>query len=472
VESDILSKTGRVFVESGKPLRFEEGEVPDQGLSTTDAGGAPDAIGKTFRAYLNALKELLATRYSHAVDAVPAYMNAPCQVTVLRCTDALFVRYDVVDDYDKAKVRVVNTAQPLETVAPAFSDAVVHAPSDPTNWAPSAEGPKFAMSILDATGAATREVASFSPTVVISPKWPEGVTYPAPPARPSPLASLLNEFDFEMSGIIEDASPPVPREVRPESTNFTMRSRLVLQTGWRAIEVYPLIAERHWLPEVASQWAEIDLLFALFQRNTRAHDLAALDGRAEKRRQVAALLSEFETMLSGAEEPMHQFLKENPILLYPTCDRLWSKVPFGKHISDFVVRECPDDYVLVEIEAPYRELFRRDGHLRHEVTHAIGQIIDWRAHLADHRAEVEKQYDMRGISVSPRGLVVIGRSAGLTADHRKKLATIQEGQPRLRILTYDDVIANARTVFERILGPLSLVVVGDAQLYFHGPGPK
>ena len=122
----------------------------------------------------------------------------------------------------------------------------------------------------------------------------------------------------------------------------------------------------------------------------------------------------------------------------------------------------------MEIEAPHRELFRQDGHPRHEITHAIDQINDWLAHLADHRTDIESKYEMRGISASPRGLVVIGRSSRLTDDNRRKIATIQERQPRLRIMTYDDVIANARAVFEKILGPLSLVVAG-AQVYFHGP---
>jgi hypothetical protein len=312
---------------------------------------------------------------------------------------------------------------------------------------------------------------NFTPMIVISPKWPEGVPYPAPPSRPSPVASFLNEFDFEMTGVIDDATPAAPREVRSEPTHFTLHSRIVLQTGWHAIEVYPLLDDSHWLPEAASQWAEIDLLFALFQRNTRNQELAALDGRAESRLQVVRLLSEFETLLGGAEEPVHQFLKKNPILLYPTYDRLWSKVPFGEYVSDFVVRESPGDYVLVEIEAPHRELFRRDGHPRHEFTHALDQINDWLAHLAGHRTDIESKYEMRGISASPRALVVIGRATGLTDDNRRKIATMQERQPRLRIMTYDDVIANARAIFEKILGPLSLVVTG-AQVYFHGPRPR
>jgi Domain of unknown function (DUF4263) len=461
----------QLIVEAGKPLRFEDSESSGEKLGGSDAGGTSVQIGKTFRAYINALKELLATRYSHIAGTVPAYMKSPCQVTVLRCTDALFVRYDIVDGDDKAKVRVANTGQPVEVVAPAFSDSVVYAPSDPTKWTHPLQGPKIEMLTTDAMGAATVELMSISPTIVISARWPERVTYPAPPTRPSPLASLTNEFTLEIFGIIEDAAPAAPREVRAEPTHFTTRTRFVLSTGWSAIEVYPLMAERHWLPEAATQWAETDLLFALFQRNTRDQELATLDGRAEKRRQVVALLSEFETLLAGAEEPVHQFLKKNPILLCPTYDRLWSKVTFGEYVSDFVIRETPIDYVLVEIEAPHRELFRRNGHQRHEFTHAIGQINDWLSYLADHRADVEAEYDMQGISVSPRGLVVIGRSGGLTDAHRKKISIIQERQPRLRILTYDDVIANARTVFEHILGPLSLIVTGNTQVYFHSPRP-
>jgi hypothetical protein len=456
----------KIIVQSGKPLRFEKND------GSPDVSTSPEAsaLGTTFRAYLDALKELLATRYSHAADAVPAYMKGPCQVTVLKCTDAILVRYDVVDDYNIAKVRIVDTGKPIEAVAPTFSDAVVHAPSEPEPeyWSTAAEGPTLGMSIRDPAGIATREIMSFSPKVVISPKWPENVPYPAPPRRPSPVASLLNEFDFELTGVMEDATPAAPREVRTEPTHFTVHSRIALLTGWRAIEVYPLLPETHWLPEAAAQWAETDLLFHLFQRNSRNQELATLDGRAEKRRQVVALLSEFETLLTGAEEPVHQFLKKNPILLYPTYDRLWSKVPFGEHVSDFVVRESPEDYVLVEIEAPHRELFRQDGHPRHEFTHAIDQLNDWLAHLADHRNDIESHYEMRGISTSPRGLVVIGRSGGLTDDNRRKIATMQERQPRLRIMTYDDVIAHARAVFEKILGPLSLVVT-DAQIYFHGP---
>jgi hypothetical protein len=70
-----------------------------------------------------------------------------------------------------------------------------------------------------------------------------------------------------------------------------------------------------------------------------------------------------------------------------------------------------------------------------------------------------------GISTNPRTLVVIGRSAHLTEEHRRKLATIQAQQNKLRILTYDDLILSARANLEKLLGPLSLRGQ-NAELYF------
>jgi hypothetical protein len=143
-------------------------------------------------------------------------------------------------------------------------------------------------------------------------------------------------------------------------------------------------------------------------------------------------------------------------------------VPFGDHVSDFVFREPRNDYLLVEIEAPYRELFRRNGHQRQELTHAIGQIDDWICYIQDNKAKVENELKLYGISATPRTLVVIGRSATLTERNRRKLATMQGRQPGLSIITYDDLIDRARANFERHFGPLSLSAQGlDIYYYRH-----
>jgi hypothetical protein len=81
-----------------------------------------------------------------------------------------------------------------------------------------------------------------------------------------------------------------------------------------------------------------------------------------------------------------------------------------------------------------------------------------RQDIGDNRARVEPELGFVGISATPRALVVIGRTAILSDDNRRKIVTMQERQPRLQILTYDDIIANARAVFQRLLGPLDIVV--------------
>jgi len=160
--------------------------------------------------------------------------------------------------------------------------------------------------------------------------------------------------------------------------------------------------------------------------------------------------------LQGPEEPVHQFLRQHPVLICPTAEKVWSKLPFGSRVSDFVFREAHNDYQLVELEAPVRPLFRKDGQQREELTHAINQISDWIAYIEDNRKTVEEKLGLIGISASPRTLIVIGRSDVLTDDNRRKLTTLQNQISKLRILTYDDLVNTARTNLERILGPLSI----------------
>jgi hypothetical protein len=109
---------------------------------------------------------------------------------------------------------------------------------------------------------------------------------------------------------------------------------------------------------------------------------------------------------------------------------------------------------LVEIEKPSHLIFRSDGQQREELTHAIDQITDWRRYIEDNLRTVQNELGLKGISANPSCLIVIGRSASLTEESRRKLIAIQNAMPKLRIMTYDDVIANAKAAAENILGPL------------------
>jgi hypothetical protein len=122
-----------------------------------------------------------------------------------------------------------------------------------------------------------------------------------------------------------------------------------------------------------------------------------------------------------------------------------------------VFRGPTKEYLLVEIESPLRELFRKDGQQRQELTHAFDQIIDWRIFLENNLSYCQTELGLTGISANPEALIVIGRSADLSDENRRKLVTLQSQIPKLRIMTYDDLIENAKAVAENLFGPLNLV---------------
>jgi len=110
--------------------------------------------------------------------------------------------------------------------------------------------------------------------------------------------------------------------------------------------------------------------------------------------------------------------------------------------------------LLVEIEKSTRRLFRIDGQQTAELTHAHGQIRDWKRYIEDNLSTVQRELGLTGLSANPRSLIVMGRSSALTSDDRRRLATIENDSPKLKIMTYDDVFDNAKAVGENLLGPL------------------
>lgn len=220
--------------------------------------------------------------------------------------------------------------------------------------------------------------------------------------------------------------------------------------------MYPTFQPDYWKPEFAPAWAETDLLAAVARRQIAETQLATIDPNVAARRAFKSVLEELARLLEGPEEPAHQFLKQHPEILCPANTASWSKLPLGGHVTDFVFREPANEYLLVEIESPLRGLFRRDGQQREELTHAFNQITDWRIFIEDNLHHVQEDLGLVGISSNPRSLLVIGRSAALSDDDRRKLATLQSQIPRLRILTYDELIQSSRAVAENLFGPLDI----------------
>jgi antiviral defense system Shedu protein SduA len=463
-------KRGTVSAEAGQPLKFIEEENPsDQDEPRAEDDPYFSAIAETLAAYRKAAHALLEGKYADQKQIAPLHMREPYDIFVIRCIDGIFVRYDLAPD-GEGSVRCAETKAGVAEIAPRFSENMIHLPSDPSTYIPPDGGPVVSMLRSEIKTGITEELLRYRPLIYAKPTLPDNFELPKPPARPPFLVSVNNEFHFQIGGFVAPSDSPLDPQGPDAQCFIAQGSRTRLPVGWQTIEIYSVVGEEYWKPEYASTWAELDLLAVIAQINALQSSLTTLDGRGATRSKYASVLEEFKGLLNGLEEPVHQFLKEHHELLCPTATAWWSKLDFGDRVSDFVFREPYDDYLLVEIEAPIRKLFRQDGQQREELTHAINQTLDWIQHIANNREKVEQDLGLRGISTNPRTLIVIGRSDSLTEDDRRKLVTIQAQHNKLRILTYDDVLATARTTLERILGPLSLQGQ-NAELYYYKSPP-
>lgn len=469
-------KRGTIEILPGKPLRFVE-KVPSDvatgasDIENTEARSNAQIVGATIKAYREAAKALLTGRYTDIFEYVPSHLREPCNTTVLCCNDGILIRYDAAD-VDQPKVRSITVDAALEEIAPQFSDSIIHFPSNPASYDPGPGVIEFHLEKFDlASGELKQSIGTMRPLIYVSSTTPDTQALLPPPHRPMPLISMTNELEVNLSGVVLPTEDEPTPQVVAKSLEFLTRGTMALQVGWRAIEVYPPFDSAYWKPEYASIWAELDLLAAVARDRLRDEQFTALDPNLGARKRFARLFSELDTLLNGPEEPVHQFLKANPDLLSPTHLKCWSKLPFGDRFSDFVFREPGGDYLLVEIESPLRELFRKDGQQRQELTHAFNQIMDWRVYLENNLSTVREGLGLSGISSNPKSLIVIGRSSTLSEENRLKLTTLQNQIPNLRIFTYDDLIKSAKAVAENLFGPLNITTT-NGEIYFATSSPK
>lgn len=421
-------------------------------------------IARTLKEYRRAAGALLGGKYSHLAEAAPAHMREPCVPWVILCDDGVVVRWDRTAEEDP-KVRMVyeweGEAPTVASAAPKFSQGVVYAAPDPSAFAPPADGPRIQMSIHEAVTGHVRPVVVGRIAFVVP--WPiTGGAAGTHGARPVAAISVANEFTLNMVGEMFDERADA---VAGNGQRFITTGRFELPVGWRVFEVYPQTDPTRWQPEMAASWAELDLLAVAASRNVLDRQLQQIDPNAAARKRIAALLQEAEALLNGREAPVQVFLQQHPELIQPSYRRVWPKLPFGRRVTDFVLQEQSGEYLLVEIEAPTRRLFTQEGQPHNELVHAVDQVTDWRRYIEDNLATVQRELGLAGISTGPNALVVIGRSGDLRPEDRRKLITMNNESPKTRILTYDDLFANARAVAENLLGTL-WNIQGDAQVYY------
>lgn len=420
-----------------------------------------NAVSTAIKAYLKAMEALIEGKYEHLKDKIPEYMSNPDNFLIAICTDGVVIRYEK-KSLEKRKWGITVIPQGISQVVAILSQNLVHIES-PEAPLPGDENfgmelKLFAHSPSQGTMRDIMAMRIWLQTKNIPPQQVESRG-----SKPYCLLSVRNQFDLELHGEVgsedDENAPKQP---------FISRTTMRFNTGWECIEVYPRLNCDVWNSEFSPLWAERDVLGAALITQTKDSQLSNLDPRASTRCQYAALLAKFLTLLDSnpeREQFLQTFLQENPILLCPTHVRMWPKLPLGAKITDFVFRDANQEYLLVELERSTLQLFRQDGHATAELTHAQGQIVDWKRYLEDNLQTVQRELGLTGITPNPNGLLVIGRTRTLLPENRRKLQTMTNESPKLRIMTYDDVYENAKAVFENLLGPM-WDVGGATQIYY------
>lgn len=163
------------------------------------------------------------------------------------------------------------------------------------------------------------------------------------------------------------------------------------------------------------------------------------------------LIQQFGDMIQQKlrEEEYQLFLKQHPVFLDALAADVIPKQALGiEMVTDFVIRRYDSKYILVEIEKPQDQLFTKNNDFTSKFTHAFGQVLDFQQWVDSNGAYANNH--MPGIS-SPRGLLIIGRRKDLTEKNKTKLHRFAANSSAIDVLTFDDLLQNANSLFQAIL---------------------
>lgn len=188
----------------------------------------------------------------------------------------------------------------------------------------------------------------------------------------------------------------------------------------------------------------------LLMRDALAAEMASLSGARHVVGGIRHAIAELEVLLAADkrnENAIQRCLTANPLLFGPEYLRVIPKHRLGSEFEmDYALEKHSGLVDLVEIESSSLSLFNKRGDPSSHLVHAEQQVFDWL-----HWIESNNPYARRGLPglANPMGFVVIGRTEGLTDAEierlRRRNAILQ---PRLTILTYDQLAERAKQVLK------------------------
>lgn len=435
----------------GKPFEIEE--VADPEATDLSFGSPPselsEQVAATIKEYLKSSQKLLEGELSHLRTFAPEYLADPGKTLVLHCEDGVVVRYDI--PADGLEVYAASFPKLLKEVVPLISEQVIHCYADAESAKEAKpNGPTITLSKRAAGSTTSDQVlrlqVAFKATIN-----PQNADNSSPPSKPQNFFSVRNSIELHLFGeqLLENSDE--------QGRQFMIRAPLTLPVGWRAIEAFPYPDESRFKPEFGRDWASRDILAAVVTKQAEHTKWQTLDPMSAARRQFGQLFMEYQALLESQpdrEEVLQLYLREHPEILAPTQIQMWPKKKIGPHQTDFVFRTATNEFILVELERPDLPLFVQSGQPSHYLTHAQTQILDWKRYIEDNLDTVQRELGLMGISSNPNGLIVMGRLSSPTDDNRRMLTTIANQWPKLRIVTYDDILSEAKAVVENLLGPI------------------
>lgn len=451
----------RIVIRSGLPVKISRGSIDSIDAISVEKKTILNKVGTTVKAYLKEAENLLSGKYSSIKPFAPQHLINPGIVMILCCVDGVIIRYD---KQVEEKLLVIGWADGnFNNLVPLISENLVHC-HYPVQSAPFEPkfGPQITFSAVNSKTGKSKILSTIKIGFNIVVKEPPE-ELPQPPQKPFCLLSVQNSFEINMIGeMAQDQGAFV------EGQRFLTRTLMKLPVGWECFEVFPFLNIDYWNPKYAGVWAENDILAAVLRHQLRESELNSLDPKAAARKQLSILLNSYKELLDSEpdrEEVLQSFLKENSFFLFPTKVKTWPKLAIGAKKTDFIFKDATGDYLLVELEKSTDKLFLKNGHTSSKLNHAHGQILDWKRYIEDNLSTVQHELGLDGISANPKSLIVIGRSKYLNAENKRKLIAIENDCPKLKIMTYDDIYENAKSVIENLLGPL-WAEMGKTEVYY------
>jgi hypothetical protein len=163
------------------------------------------------------------------------------------------------------------------------------------------------------------------------------------------------------------------------------------------------------------------------------------------------LLQRYEALIASRpdDEPSFQsFLTDHPQVLDPMAAEIWPKPNLhGAQIPDFVIRRFDNSYVVVEIEAPAKQLVTSTNQMSSWVTHAAAQAAEYRR-FVERLPSVQAHFpDLDQVAC----LVVVGVEQGLNAQQQQTLRNYNREHYGLQVVGFDWLVRRARAIRENLI---------------------